>query len=158
MKNWLLKRLAQEIDQNTQQETKPLSLPSKVDITYLSNKVKTTHPELLQNICNLINAVIHYTSSGQVGLKKLKDSNFTLDTTKYTEEYMKQLFTLAELFHSYLNGTQTLKEMMKLAVGLKRINNSNLNNFIGGDFNSKLNDAFTQLYNLDQRIVSDCDQ
>lgn len=148
MKNWLLKRLAQEIDQATQQETKPLTLPTNLDITYLNRKLKTKHRELLQDICNMINAAIHYTTSGKVNLQKLKDSNFTFDTTRYTEEYMKQLFDLSELFDSYLNGTNTLSEMINIMLRLKRINNTGLNGFIGGEFNSKLISLFRQLYSF----------
>lgn len=148
MKNWLLKRLAQEIDQNTKQETKPLSLPTKVDITYLNNKLQTKYRNLLQQICDIINAAIHYCTSGQIDLKKLKDSRFTIDTTRYTQEYLKDILDIGEMFDEYLNGTNTLKEMIDLMVVLKKINNTSLNSFIGGDFNSKLTELLRQLYSF----------
>lgn len=149
MKNWLLKRLAQEIDAATQQETKPLNFPAPIDITYLKPDFKSKNLELVKRILFILNAGIYYLTSGVISFKELKDSNFSLDTSRFSQDYVKQVLALCHLFYQYLDGKNTVKEMLSILNGLRRIDNSFLTNFISGNFNSKLLEHLRLLDSLD---------
>lgn len=149
MKNWLLKRFAQEVDPATQQEAKPLNFPAPIDITYLNPGFRSKNLQLVKRILFILNAAIYYLTSGVVSFKNLKDSNFTMDTSRFTQDYVKQVLALCHLFFQYVNGKNTVKEMLNSLNGLKRIDNTFLTNFISGNFNSMLLECLRLLESQD---------
>lgn len=149
MVNYLLKRFAQEINTATQQESKPVNFPTRIDITYLKPDFKSKNIEVVKRILFILNACVFYLTSGNVDFKKLKDSNFTLDTTRWSQEYVKQILSMCKMFVQYLNGENTIKKMLSTLNLTKRIGNTFLTNYIGGNFNSKLLELLTLLDSYD---------